>query len=181
MTADVDARCLETFPQWLRTLGMDGETLVEALLAEGTPDAARRALTAGLNYVFKSVDLIPDGIDDIGYLDDAFVIRVAAAQALAEGLSATKHTDVASLASEARLVLEFLGDNYKRLDGYVTGLRRGAARGRSVDEILSNVGTRSEFVADVHGFARSYVTPSFGREDKNLIKLRAFLDAKLPR
>ncbi len=37
---------------------------------------SRRYATAGLNYIFKSLDLIPDGIDDIGFCDDAFVIRV---------------------------------------------------------------------------------------------------------
>jgi uncharacterized membrane protein YkvA (DUF1232 family) len=54
-------------------------------LGAAIPDGARRALASGLNYVFKSVDLIPDGIDDIGYLDDAFVLRVACAQVLAAG------------------------------------------------------------------------------------------------
>ncbi len=71
MSSDVDARCLETFPNWLRSLGADAEAMVDALERDATPDGARRAIAGGLNYVFKSVDLIPDGIDDIGYLDDA--------------------------------------------------------------------------------------------------------------
>jgi hypothetical protein len=29
--------------------------------------------------IFKSLDLIPDGIEDLGFIDDAFVFRVAAA------------------------------------------------------------------------------------------------------
>ena len=81
MTSEADARCLETFPNWLRSLGHDAEAMVDALNASGVSEAAQRALAAGLNYVFKSVDLIPDGIDDIGYLDDAFVLRIAVAQA----------------------------------------------------------------------------------------------------
>jgi len=180
MSTEVDAQCLETFPNWLRTLGADAEAMADALAAD-VPEAARRALASGLNYVFKSVDLIPDGIDDIGYLDDAFVLRVACEQALAGGATAEAHPRVAALAEEVALVKSFLGGEYARLDAYVQGLKRGAARGRSVDDILGSEATRADFIADVRGFARSYATPTFGREQKNLIKLRAFFDAKLPR
>ncbi|MEZ4407506.1 MAG: DUF1232 domain-containing protein [Polyangiales bacterium] len=181
MSTETDARCLDTFPNWLRSLGHDAEALASALAAEGTLEAARRALAGGLNYVFKSVDLIPDGIDDIGYLDDAFVLRIASAQALAEGLSEGAFPAVDALARDAKLVEDFLGNDYGRLFTYVQGLRRSAARGRSVDDILSGAAVQSEFIADVARFARSYSAPGFSREEKNLIKLRAFFDAKLPR
>jgi hypothetical protein len=183
MTTDVDATCLEAFPGWLRTLGDDGESLV-ALIADSTvADAARRSLASGLNYLFKSLDLIPDGIDDIGYLDDAFVLRVAADLARRELGSGEdpRMAPVARLAGEAALIRDFLGGDYPRLETYVAGLRRGAARGRSVDDIVTNASVLDEFVADVRGFARQYSAPSFAREQKNLIKLRAFFDAKLPR
>lgn len=180
MTTDVDARCLETFPEWLRTLGADASALADALGAEGATDDARRILAGALNYLFKSVDLIPDGIDDIGYLDDAFVLRVACAQVLAAG-EGEAPARVVELAGEAAAVKAFLGSDYARLDAYVQNLRRTAARGRAVDDILADEAVRADFVADVKGFAREYATPSFSREPKNLIKLRAFFDAKLPR
>jgi hypothetical protein len=87
---------------------------------------------------------------------------------------------VVELAGEAAAVKAFLGSDYARLDAYVQNLRRTAARGRAVDDILADEAVRADFVADVKGFAREYATPSFSRE-KNLIKLRAFFDAKLPR
>ena len=161
-------------------LGNDAEAMVDALNADGTPEAARRSLAAGLNYVFKSVDLIPDGIDDIGYLDDAFVLRIASAHAGANGLDLGANAALQSLAGDVDLVKGFLGDDYHRLDVYVQGLKRSAARGRSVDDILTGAGVRADFTSDVKGFARSYAAPSFGKEEKNLIKLRAFFDAKLP-
>jgi len=58
---------------------------------------------------------------------------------------------------------------------------KGAARGRSVDDILSDEQLMSDFLSDVRGFAKTYQPPSFAREEKNLIKLRAFFDAKLPK
>jgi len=184
-TSDVDAKCLETFPNWLRTLGDDAEGLVDMISDTQTvPDTARRVLAGGLNYLFKSLDLIPDGIDDIGYLDDAFVLRVACGHATREDLDkagAEKGAACMRLANDVDLIEKFLGKDYSRLDAYVVGLRRGAARGRSVDDIVTNPTVLSEFIADVRGFARGYQGPTFSREQKNLIKLRAFFDAKLPR
>jgi uncharacterized membrane protein YkvA (DUF1232 family) len=184
MSSDVDARCLETFPNWLRSLGADAEAMVDALERDATPDGARRAIAGGLNYVFKSVDLIPDGIDDIGYLDDAFVLRIATRLARGRQRLSTEGANPDArrrLAEEDGLVREFLGADYARLETYVRGLERGTARGRAVSEILDSATVRQDFVADVRGFARSYAAPSFAREEKNLIKLRAFFDAKLPR
>lgn len=182
--SDVSARCLDTFPQWLRTLGSDAEALVGLVANTTVPEPTRRAVAGGLNYLFKSLDLIPDGIDDIGYLDDAFVLRVAVALSSdqdASKLSAEQKAVVERLGKDADLVKEFLGDNYGRLEAYVGGLRRGAARGRSVDDIVGEGSVLADFHNDVKSFARGYQPPSFAREEKNLIKMKAFFDAKLPR
>src|ERR1700683_11961 len=79
--AALDPRYLELFPQWLRSLGEDASQVGDVLAASAADDDATRSLIAGPNYIFKSLDLIPDGIDDLGYLDDAFVLRVACALA----------------------------------------------------------------------------------------------------
>ena len=177
--SDTDESFLEAFESWLGQLGRDAE-LLGGVLAETKLDvAARKAAAGGLNYVFKSLDLIPDGIDDIGYLDDAFVLRVAAAHAVSEGardLDALK-----PLARESEQVRTFLGETYERLDRYVSGLRSGAARGRTVEDILGDDKVLEEFLEDVKGFPAAYRAPSFTRDPKNLIKLRAFFDAKLPK
>ena len=39
---------------------------------------------------------------------------------------------------------------------------------------------RSAFLHEVTGWASSYETPSFTRDEKNLVKLQSFLGAKLP-
>ena len=88
---------------------------------------------------------------------------------------------VGRLTNEADLVREFLGKDYVRLEAYVKGLRKGAARGRAVSDILGDPATQQEFIEDVRSFAKSYDSPSFSKEEKNLIKLKSFFDAKLPR
>ena len=181
MSDAIDPRFLEIFPAWLSTLGEDAAALGETIghqAAAKTHEAARRYLVAGLNYIFKSLDLIPDGIDDLGYMDDAFVLRVAAALAVADDASA-KDGVIGRLADDAAQVKVFLGDDYLRLETYVRGLRKGAARGRTVDDVMDEDATRATFLSEVSAWSKEYKTPSFTRDVKTLIKLRAFLSAKL--
>jgi uncharacterized membrane protein YkvA (DUF1232 family) len=172
-----DSRYLEMFPAWLRSLGEDAALLKE-LVGSDAPDGVRRYVTAGLNYIFKSLDLIPDGIDDIGYLDDAFVLRVAADLAVAEA-PASRTGALGRLADDARSVKEFLGADYVRLESYVKNLRKGAARGRTVEDILTEADTRAEFTSEVDAWSKEFQAPSFTRDPKTLIKMKAFLSAKL--
>ena len=171
------ARYLDMFPAWLRTLGEDAGALGAVVQAEGNDDV-RRYVTSGLNYIFKSLDLIPDGIDDLGFCDDALVIRVAAALAV-EAEPSAKDGVVGRLADEAKSVEDFLGDDYPRLVAYVKGLRKGAARGRTVEDIMTDASARTSFVHEVSAWALEYQVPSFTRDVKTLIKLKAFLSAKL--
>ena len=49
--SDLHHRCLDTFPEWLRTLSTDANDL-GALLGPGLSDAARRYVAGGLYYLF---------------------------------------------------------------------------------------------------------------------------------
>lgn len=170
-------RYLDMFPTWLRTLGEDAGALGNVVGGDGN-DEVRRYLASGLNYIFKSLDLIPDGIDDLGFCDDAFVIRVAASLAVEAEPTAAEGV-VGRLAEEAKAVEAFLGDDYPRLVAYVQALRKGAARGRTVEDIMTDSATRSSFIHEVSAWASEYQVPSFTRDVKTLIKLKAFLSAKL--
>lgn len=172
----VDTRCLDAFPGWLRTLAEDALALSEIVADDTQPEASRRAVVGALNYLFKSLDLIPDGIEDLGFLDDAFVFRVAAAKVP----GAAGDSPLARLAEDVGLLRDFLGADFARLERFVAGLETGSVRGRSVEDVLGNAGVRAAFLSDVKGWASSYVVPTFGRDAKNLVKLRSFLTTKLP-
>jgi uncharacterized membrane protein YkvA (DUF1232 family) len=179
--SEIDSKCLETFPEWLRALSTDAQDLAGAVGNADAPDAVRRYAAAGLNYLFKSLDLIPDGIEDLGYLDDAFVLRVAASLAVAEAADAAqKAPEVARLAKDTEIISELLGDDYARLENYVKSLKDGAARGRTVEDIVTDETVQRDFLNEVGGWATSYEAPSFGKDEKNLVKLKSFLSAKLP-
>ncbi len=172
-----DARFLPIFASWLSTLGQDAAAL-GAVVQSTAPLAARRYSAAGLNYLFKSLDLIPDGIDDLGFCDDAFVLRISAKLGVADGATGD-HARLAELAEEACEVEAFLGPTYSKLVAYVEKLHAATVRGRTVDRILSEDEARSAFVHEVAAWAKAYEAPSFSRDPKTLLKLRSYLSAKL--
>ena len=59
-------------------------------------------------------------------------------------------------------------------------LHKGAARGRTVDDIMTDDGTRTQFTQEVAAWSKEYQAPSFTRDVKTLLKLKSFLNAKLP-
>ena len=182
---DVNTKVMDIFPKWLQSLGEDVKTMINATADEKLDTEVRRYLIGGINYLFKSLDLIPDGIDDIGYLDDAFVLRLAAKAAL-EGdtgsMDAELRSRLEALAEDVKLLEEFLAPAlYKRLDTYSRNLKNGAARGRMVDEIVENSEVFQQLAEDANAFVQEFKAPSFSRDEKNLIKLTAFFEAKLPK
>ncbi|HKY36071.1 MAG TPA: YkvA family protein [Polyangiaceae bacterium] len=173
----LDSRYLEAFPGWLRSLADDAQKLAGLLEQKAAPGAQRGAASA-LTYLFKSLDLIPDGLEDLGFIDDAFVLRVAAAQVAESERDAGGA--LARLAGDAELIREFLGPDYARLERYVEKLSEGSARGRSVAQILEDATLRSDFVREVKQWASGYAAPSFARDTRSLIKLKSFLGTRLP-
>jgi hypothetical protein len=73
-----------------------------------------------------------------------------------------------------------MGEDHGRLATYIRGLESMAVRGRSVDDILRDEAARAELLREVRSWADGYSAPSFSRDEKNLVKLRSFLGAKLP-
>jgi uncharacterized membrane protein YkvA (DUF1232 family) len=173
----LDSRCLEAFPGWLKTLAQDAEKVAAVLdMGEASP-AALRGAASSLNYLFKSLDLIPDGLEDLGFIDDAFVLRVAAA--LVEPAERDRDGVFAKLAEEAALISEFLGSDYERLVAYVEKLGATAARGRTVTQILEDDSLRADLVREVQQWAAGYAPPSFTRDTRSLVKLKSFLSTRL--
>jgi len=179
---EIEDQCLEAFPKWLAALNDDAVAMSSLLMAESIPDKARRHVAGALNYLFKSLDLIPDGVEDLGYLDDAFVLRVASRLALRDAPEA-READIRGvlvrLAHDAALIEQLLEGEYAKFEKYVRSLERGAGRGRSVDEIVTDQAVRSEVVHAAQQWARGYSAPSFAGGPNSLIKLRAFLSARL--
>ena len=177
--SSLDARCLDAFPTWLKALAEDAQKLAALLEDKNLPEGVRRGAAVALNYLFKSLDLIPDGLEDLGFVDDAFVFRVAARSVAAADAGSDSSGTIARLAGDGALIEEFLGEVYPRLNAYVAGLAEASVRGRSVAAILGDDAKCAELVSEVRRWVDGYQAPAFHRDDKNLVKLRSFLAAKL--
>lgn len=172
---------LDLFPKWLRSLGSDARAVVQALCDVQLEVEERIWVASAVNYLLRSVDLIPDGIEDLGFLDDAFVLRRAALEvARQQGNAASAHPILAELARDAIDVNEFLAEEAERLGEYVSGLRIVAVRGRTPSAIVEDENLARQVADDTASWAESYVCPTFLRDEKTLVKLRAFLKTKLP-
>lgn len=174
----LESRCLDSFPDWLGALSEDARALA-ALLEGNGPEVGRQAAALALTYLLKSLDLIPDGLQDLGLIDDAFVLRVAATRVRAEDRSFDSSGTLARLTSEAGLLAEFLGPEYARLERYVDKLEAGSARGRGVSAVMHDPELRAALISDVRRWAEDYEPPAFGRDEKNLVKLRSFLKTRI--
>lgn len=178
--SDPDAKYLEVFGTWLRSLADDVRALAEVLSAQEHPETMRRPVAAALNYLFKSLDLIDDGIEGLGFVDDAIVMRVVVSRVPADALEGEGAPAIlAKLTSQVDLIRDFLGEDYARLEAFVDGLLQLSVRGRSVSDVLADPRVCEELVGDVVAWANRYETPSLGQDGKNAVKLRAFLSAKL--
>lgn len=166
---------LENFRAWLVRLPKDVELLSSVLEGDALASDGKIKLASGLNYLLKSIDLIDDGIAGLGFLDDAFVLRLVVARVPSEVPEA-----LSELRAEADLVLEFLGDLRGRFDAFLISLEETQVRGRTPAEIAEDPAVASEFVSELRSFSQRYECPAFTSEPSSLVKLRAFLNAKLP-
>jgi uncharacterized membrane protein YkvA (DUF1232 family) len=180
--ADAERPYLATFAPWLAALGEDARELARCLDDVQVPAQVRILVAGGLSYLLKSLDLVPDGAQDIGLLDDAFVLRIAASLATATPgtwRQAEAGVLLKRLAAEADAVRTFLGPVYPRLVEYTRSLGRGMARGRPIADLVVNDETRGAFVADLNGWASTYEAPPPLADATALLKLRAFLETRL--
>jgi uncharacterized membrane protein YkvA (DUF1232 family) len=178
--SELESQYLEAFALWLRRLPDDARVLAEALYDASLPSAQRAQVAAALNYLVKSLDLIPEGIEDLGFVDDAFVLRVVAAGIVSASSTAERANPVLrDLAGDAALIEQFLGADFSRLVQYAKGLDPTTPSGRSVDAIVGDPAVRDEFCQELRAWAVSYRPPALPRDSKSLIKLRAFLGTKL--
>jgi hypothetical protein len=190
--SELDARCLEEFPAWLGSLPEDARAFAGLLGDESAPAQVRAKAAQGLSYLVKSLDLIRDGIEDLGFIDDAFVLRLLAASTVSalaqagnepeDGLGGGSPAGAAleRLASDVELIEGFLGPDFDRLVRHVNTLDEISVRGRGAPQVLADREALDQLCGELRAWADRYEAPAFSRDPKNLVKLRAFMKTKLP-
>jgi hypothetical protein len=175
---------LSTFGSWLSQLGGEADALCRLVEQEELPVAARRVGAESLNHLLWSVELIPEGLEALGHLEDSFAFRLLAQQALSaepELASADASGTLGRLAGEAQVLAEFLGaEDHARLGQLVTE-RAQRGRGCPVQDLLEPGDARAAALGEARSWSQSYRPPSFGAGEQDLVKLQAFLRTRLRR
>lgn len=183
--APSDASYRAAFGAWLAGLGKEARELSLLLERQDAPEALRRFGAETLNQLLHAADLIPEGIEGLGYLELLLAFRVLArevCEAQPELAGADPSGTLARLAGEAELVQAFLGsDDYGKLATIVRGQGDRRARDRSVTDLLEVPDARSAAVAEAQSWAESYRPPSFGAGSHDLVRLLSFLRTRVRR
>jgi hypothetical protein len=165
--ADLESRSLDAFPHWLESLAEDARAVGARLGDERLGLPSRQLLGGALGQLLKSVSLIQDGIEGLGYLDDACLLRVAAARAIAvSGDPEAWDARLLDLSEASELVEEFLGDDFARLAAEV--------------DRLAGAALPDDLTRELEAWAASYSPPTWLRDPKNLVKFRSYLAHRLP-
>lgn len=188
-----DPKFLPAFSGWLHALGEDVLSLTHLL---GSPEAAvpaRLAAAQGLHGLLRLAELVPEGIEALGYLEGAFAVRVIAERALAErpepaaGADAEPVVEVAAeglvarLAADAALVAEFLGDDLPRFRELWLSPAASTRAGRAASDLLVDEALRHDVQREAREWAEHYHAPELGEGPEELVKVEAFFRTRLRR
>jgi uncharacterized membrane protein YkvA (DUF1232 family) len=192
-----DSRFLRTFQSWLDAMPSEVHAMSQLLELDDTPGAVRQASAEGLAYLLRSVELIPEGLEDLGYLDDLFAFRVLAERAVQAEPSSLQSSDgditpqspawldpsgtLARLAADAEIVAEFLGDDYRRLTAATFASKGQRPAGARAEELISDADVRAAALAEARAWAESYRAPKLASGAEELVKIRSFFRTKLSR
>lgn len=175
-----DATCLQTFSRWLEGMPAEVTALCDVLESAGSarvPEECRRASAESLAHLMRSIELIPDGIEALGYLENLFAFRAIMRDA-SRGLDAADETS-RRLAAEAEVVAGFLGEDFGRLREAAQKAREHVRAGLRASDLLDDAERRSAALAQLRAWARAYRTPELGRTEAEALKLRSFLRVRL--
>jgi hypothetical protein len=175
----------KAFVAWLAGLGGEARELSALLAREEAPAGLRRFGAETLNQLLYAVDLIPEGIEGLGYLETLFGVRLLArelSEAEPDSASADPHGTLRRLSREAALVRSFLGEEEEgRLLALVRAQSEKRARGRSVTELLEQPEARSAAIEEAQSWAEQYRPSQFGTGSHDLVRLRSFLRTRVRR
>jgi hypothetical protein len=182
-----EPKFLAAFSGWLRALGEDVLSLAHLL---GTPEAPmpyRLAAARALHGWLRLTELVPEGIEALGYLEGAFAFRVIADAALAERAATdspeTGEADgrVRRLAADAPLVAEFLGDDLPPFRERWLSPEATTRAGRPASALLEDDALRHDVQREVREAVQLYQAPELGDGPEELVKIEAFFRTRIRR
>lgn len=175
---------LPAFASWLHTLGEDVLSLAHLLESPDAPAPFRAASAEALSYLLRTSELIPEGIEHLGYLEVAFAFRAVAKRALAdesEGGESSLEGRVPRLAAEAALIVEFLQDDIDAFWETVLAPAALSRAGRPATDVLEDAELRAATLESARAWVELYRAPELSPGEEELVKIRSFFRTRLRR
>ncbi len=174
----MEQKFLPTFAGWLGALGEDVLSLANLLSSPEAPEPFRLVSAQALESLLRAAELIPEGLENLGYLEQAFIFRLLARRAVSESPELGSEGRVPRLAAEAEWVDAFIADDLAALSelAFVE-----ARRGRPAGQLLEDEEARAEVLREARAWVEGYRAPELGDGAEELVKLRAFFRTRLRR
>jgi hypothetical protein len=180
-----DPKFAAAFSAWLRGLGEDVLSLAQLLGTPEAPVASRLAAAQALHGWLRLVEIVPEGLEPLGYLEGAFAFRVIAERALADSPEPAEGAvdgRVRRLAADAPLVAEFLGDELlPRLRERWLAPEATTRAGRTASALLEDDALRHDVQRELREWVEQYHAPELGDGPEELVKIESFFRTRLRR
>lgn len=174
---------MDRMKPWLDSFAEDVGVLKSFVAAKKASRDARLLGAAALSYLVTQMDLIPDWEETAGILDDAMVMRLAAAAASDKGLGDVPEPverSLARLANEVETIEAFLGGEiYPRLRKYVHQLVDKQVRGRTAATIVDDEKAQTALFAEVSDTVQRLPAASIKDADAVARTLKNYITTKL--
>jgi hypothetical protein len=177
-----DAEALQHFSRWLEGLVADARALAKRVVDPAEAEALRAHAAGALGAVLQCSDLVCDGVEDLGWVEVTLLLRVSARLAAARDPALVQGDGTGllqRLAAEAEPAARFLGDLGPAFERGVDARVSRAVHGRTVEATLAEPELAAALAVEVEGWASRYAPPALTADKYQLVKLRAFLAARL--
>jgi len=158
-TAPTGRSFFETLVRWIASLPSDIKVLV-VMIGDDKLDMRARSLAVGtLLYLIASIDLIPDNIPVLGYVDDVLVLHIALGVILQIDPERAEHYRkkypevIGRIDEQTQLLTDALGALYSWLKAFVESLAQRHYKGRRPEEVVRSASAREEIFDEAMVFA----------------------------
>jgi hypothetical protein len=172
---------LPAFGGWLHTLGEDVLSLAHLLESPDAPEPFRSASAESLSYLLRVADLIPEGIEQLGYLEVAFAFRALARRAMGDAEPSSLEGRVPRLAVEAATVVDFLEEDVALFWEMVFAPAALSRVGRPASDVLEDEELRVTTLQQARAWVEQYRAPELSEGEEELVKIRSFFRTRLRR
>lgn len=171
----------ERFQEWVESFPADAKLFVDVAMDESQSEDLRRHAVAGMSYILRQLDFVPDHYRPTGVIDDCLVLRVLAevGSEYAGALDPGRLKHWFRLANDREAIEAFLGDYYTGLDRAVRAMLVEGFRHKTPAQWLSDKEALDRLADEVRREIDGYVPPVVDDPTRAERELLSYLKAKV--